>query len=121
VEQLRAWLTDLVSQMPSILEWAVGVDYITDDRMKALHAEGAFYTNLLLLFDTGTAPEPSSLPPVDDHVAQGFLAGIQHWQQREAESAGVVLTPARSEDRRRRQAILQRLGGYAARYPTTRA
>lgn len=118
MEQLRAWLADLAGQMPGLLEWAAGVEYITEPRMAGFQAEWMFYANLLLLFDTGAAPDPSKMPPLDEDVARTFLDGVRHWLQREAESAGVILTSADNQDRRLRQAMLQRLRDYAARYPT---
>jgi hypothetical protein len=121
MEQLRAWLADLVGQMPEFLEFAAGMNF-TEAQMASLEAEARFYQNLLMLFDTGSAGSPPSMPSVNEDTVRNIANSIRRSQQREAEFAPFVdrLPPERREDHQRIKAMLQRLGEYVAEYPTMR-
>jgi hypothetical protein len=114
VEQLRAWLTDLNGQMESVLESA-GCMNFTDAQMAALAAEAKFYANLLLLFDTGSAPEPSGMEAPDEMMVRGFIRNVRRSEQRRIEE----VVPGASEENQRQIEALRRLREYAERYPTT--
>jgi hypothetical protein len=114
MEHLRAWLTDLNGHMDSVLESERGMG-LTEAQMAALEAEAKFYANLLLLFDTGSAPEPSSMEAPDEMMVRGFIRNARHWEQRNIEE----VMPGAIEDNQRQIEVLRRLREYAERYPTT--